>query len=107
MDKHFLKILFKVIGKYLSQKEALAGGMSAFIPSKNPEENKQVMLKIKHDKILEVKNGHDGTWIAHPGLAEVALSTFKTAFSGSPNQIGFMNKPYQFQRRFANSLCRS
>ncbi|ASK78429.1 malate synthase A [Paraphotobacterium marinum] len=106
MDKHFLKSYSKLLVNTCHKRGALAmGGMSAFIPSKNPEENKQVMLKIKNDKILEVKNGHDGTWIAHPGLAEVALSTFKTAFSDSPNQIGFMNKSLSISKEDLLTPC--
>lgn len=53
------------------------GGMSAFIPIKNDEAaNSAVLEKIKQDKIREVTNGHDGTWVAHPGLVSVAMDIF-------------------------------
>lgn len=53
------------------------GGMSAFIPIKNDEAaNTAVLEKIKQDKIREVTNGHDGTWVAHPGLVSVAMDIF-------------------------------
>ena len=53
------------------------GGMSAFIPIKNDEAaNTTVLEKIKQDKIREVTNGHDGTWVAHPGLVSVAMDIF-------------------------------
>jgi malate synthase len=53
------------------------GGMSAFIPIKNDEAaNTAVLEKIKQDKIREVTNGHDGTWVAHPGLVKVAMDIF-------------------------------
>lgn len=53
------------------------GGMSAFIPIKNDEAaNNAVLEKIKQDKIREVTNGHDGTWVAHPGLVKIAMDIF-------------------------------
>jgi malate synthase len=53
------------------------GGMAAQIPIKNDEEaNKKAYEKIRLDKEREVKNGHDGTWVAHPGLVQVALDVF-------------------------------
>lgn len=53
------------------------GGMAAQIPIKNNEEaNKIAFEKVKADKEREVKNGHDGTWVAHPGLVELAMSVF-------------------------------
>ena len=49
------------------------GGMSAQIPIKNdPKANEVAMNKVRADKLREVTNGHDGTWIAHP-LIEVEL----------------------------------
>lgn len=35
-----------------------------------------VLNKVKADKSLEANNGHDGTWIAHPGLADTAMAVF-------------------------------
>lgn len=53
------------------------GGMAAQIPIKNDEEaNKIAFEKVKADKEREVKNGHDGTWVAHPGLVSLALKVF-------------------------------
>ncbi len=53
------------------------GGMAAQIPVKNDEEaNHNAFLKVRNDKIREAKNGHDGTWVAHPGLVPVALEVF-------------------------------
>lgn len=53
------------------------GGMAAQIPIKNDEEaNKIAYDKILKDKKREVKNGHDGTWVAHPGLVEIAMKVF-------------------------------
>jgi malate synthase len=53
------------------------GGMAAQIPVKNnPEENNKAMDKVRKDKLREVMDGHDGTWVAHPALVEVALQIF-------------------------------
>ena len=53
------------------------GGMAAQIPIKNDENANQIAYeKVKLDKEREVKNGHDGTWVAHPGLVPLALKVF-------------------------------
>ena len=53
------------------------GGMAAQIPIKNDEEaNNLAIAKVIADKEQEVKNGHDGTWVAHPGLVSVAMDVF-------------------------------
>ncbi len=63
------------------------GGMAAQIPIKdNPEANAAAMEKVKLDKEREAKDGHDGTWVAHPGLVSVAKEIFNT-FMPEPNQI--------------------
>ncbi|WP_037359450.1 malate synthase A [Schleiferia thermophila] len=63
------------------------GGMSAFIPVKGKDqENIAAFEKVKQDKLREVKNGHDGTWVAHPALVSVAREVFDQYMPG-PNQI--------------------
>ena len=63
------------------------GGMAAQIPIKNdPEANEVALEKVRQDKIREATNGHDGTWVAHPGLVPVALEVFNRLMPG-PNQI--------------------
>lgn len=63
------------------------GGMAAQIPVKNNEtENEIAYAKVRADKEREVKNGHDGTWVAHPGLVAVAKSIFDEHMP-TPNQI--------------------
>jgi malate synthase len=55
------------------------GGMAAQIPIKNDDAaNKIAFEKVIADKENEVKNGHDGTWVAHPGLVEVVMNVFNT-----------------------------
>lgn len=63
------------------------GGMAAQIPVKNDDEaNKQAFEKVYKDKLQEVKNGHDGTWVAHPGLVKVAMDVFNE-FMPNANQV--------------------
>jgi malate synthase len=53
------------------------GGMSALIPIKSdPEANERALAGVRADKEREATNGHDGTWVAHPGLVPVALEVF-------------------------------
>ncbi|MEM6965137.1 MAG: malate synthase A [Bacteroidota bacterium] len=63
------------------------GGMAAQIPIKNDAyANQKAIDKVRADKLLEVKNGHDGTWVAHPGLVQVAMDIFDEHMP-QPNQI--------------------
>ncbi|MEM1321498.1 MAG: malate synthase A [Bacteroidota bacterium] len=63
------------------------GGMAAQIPIKNdPEANLKAINKVRVDKQREVQNGHDGTWVAHPGLVKVAMEVFDEHMP-TPNQI--------------------
>ena len=66
------------------------GGMSALIPIKNdPEANQIAIDMVRQDKEREAGDGHDGTWVAHPGLVPVALEVFDRLMP-TPNQIGKM-----------------
>jgi len=63
------------------------GGMAAQIPIKNdPEANAAALQKVRDDKIREARDGHDGTWVAHPGLVSIAKEEFDRVMKG-PNQI--------------------
>ncbi|WP_088035576.1 malate synthase A [Evansella clarkii] len=63
------------------------GGMAAQIPVKNDEEkNRQAIKKVQEDKEREVKDGHDGTWVAHPALVPTALDVFNE-FMPAKNQL--------------------
>lgn len=63
------------------------GGMAAQIPIKDdPAKNEAALQKVQADKLREVKAGHDGTWVAHPGLVPVAKAIFD-AHLKTPNQI--------------------
>ncbi|HOB74730.1 MAG TPA: malate synthase A [Phycisphaerae bacterium] len=63
------------------------GGMAAQIPIKdNPAANEAALEKVRADKEREVTDGHDGTWVAHPGLVPVATEIFNRHMP-QPNQI--------------------
>jgi malate synthase len=64
------------------------GGMAAQIPIRdNPEANEVALQKVREDKIREVSDGHDGTWVAHPGLIQIAKEEFDKGMPQA-NQIG-------------------
>ncbi len=63
------------------------GGMAAQIPIKNdPAANEAALAKVRADKDREASDGHDGTWVAHPGLVALAKESFDKSMK-SPNQI--------------------
>ena len=63
------------------------GGMAAQIPIKNdPAANEEALSRVRTDKHREATDGHDGTWVAHPGLVPIALEEFDAAMK-TPNQI--------------------
>lgn len=63
------------------------GGMAAQIPIKGDDEaNEAALSRVYADKVREVKDGHDGTWVAHPGLIPVARKAFDAHMPG-PNQL--------------------
>jgi len=92
MDRHFLSSYVKLLIYTCHKRGAHAmGGMAAQIPIKNNDDaNKAAMNKVKVDKEREANAGHDGTWIAHPGLAPIALNAFNSVMQ-SANQIETTN----------------
>ena len=88
MDCHFLKSYVSLLIQTCHKRGAHAmGGMAAQIPIKNdPMANENALQKVKNDKEREAMAGHDGTWIAHPALAPIALEAFNT-FMPNENQI--------------------
>ena len=89
MDKPFLSAYSRLLIRTCHRRGALAmGGMAAFIPSKDPQQNELVAAKVRADKTLEASNGHDGTWVAHPGLADLAMEVFDRHIpQGHSNQL--------------------
>jgi malate synthase len=90
MDKAFLAAYSLRLVATCHRRGAHAmGGMAAFIPVKGDEQaNEAALEKVRQDKLREVGNGHDGTWVAHPALVPVAFEAFE-AMPG-PNQLSTM-----------------
>lgn len=89
MDKGFLKAYVQRLVQVCHRRGVHAmGGMAAQIPVRDdPEANEAALAKVREDKLREVREGHDGTWVAHPGLVPVAMEVFNAHLKG-PHQIG-------------------
>jgi malate synthase len=88
MDRDFLKAYVDLLIRTCHRRGIHAmGGMAAQIPIKgDPEANEAALARVRQDKLREVKAGHDGTWVAHPGLVGVAKAVFDE-YMPTPNQI--------------------
>jgi malate synthase len=88
MTTPFMDAYSKLVIQRCHKRGILAiGGMAAQIPIKNDEKaNAAALEKVRKDKEREVKNGHDGTWVAHPALVEVAMTEFNK-YMPTPNQL--------------------
>ncbi|MGB5249171.1 MAG: malate synthase A [Gammaproteobacteria bacterium] len=88
MTTHFLRSYSQLVIKTCHHRGALAiGGMAAQIPIKGDEAaNEAAIAKVRQDKEREAGDGHDGTWVAHPGLVGLALEVFDQHMPG-PNQL--------------------
>jgi len=88
MTSHFLRSYSLLLIKTCHRRDIHAmGGMAAQIPIRNdPAANKAAMEKVRADKLREAGDGHDGTWVAHPGLVGIAEEIFDREMP-QPNQI--------------------
>lgn len=88
MATHFLRSYSKLLIQTCHRRGAHAmGGMAAQIPIKNdPVANAEALRKVTEDKEREAGDGHDGTWVAHPGLVPIAKEVFDRKMPG-PHQI--------------------
>jgi malate synthase len=88
MTTHFLRSYSRLLIKTCHRRGAYAmGGMAAQIPIKNdPAANEAALAKVRADKEREAGDGHDGTWVAHPGLVPIAMEIFDRLMP-TPNQL--------------------
>ncbi|MDX1413995.1 MAG: malate synthase A [Candidatus Promineifilaceae bacterium] len=88
MMTHMMRSYSFYVIKVCHRREIHAmGGMAAQIPIKSdPKANRIALDKVRADKTREAKDGHDGTWVAHPGLVQIAKEEFDT-YMPTPNQI--------------------
>jgi malate synthase len=89
MGEAFLGAYAALLVKTCHGRGAFAmGGMAAQIPIKNdPVANDAAFAKVRADKEREVRDGYDGTWVAHPDLVPVAKDVFERMLP-EKNQIG-------------------
>ncbi|GAB4427902.1 MAG: malate synthase A [Chloroflexi bacterium OHK40] len=88
MTTHFMRSYSLLCIKTCHRRGAHAmGGMAAQIPIKNdPAANEAALARVRADKEREATDGHDGTWVAHPGLVPIAMAAFDAVMQ-TPNQI--------------------
>ena len=99
MASDFLAAYSALLIKTCHRRGAFAmGGMAAQIPVKgNPEANKAAFAKVSADKEREARNGHDGTWVAHPDLVPIARAVFDKVLTG-PNQLSKLREDVKVTR---------
>ena len=88
MTQHFMRSYSLLLIQTCHKRGTHAmGGMAAQIPIKNdPDANDKAMTQVRADKLREVQDGHDGTWVAHPALVDLAREVFDEHLK-EPNQI--------------------
>src|SRR5204862_3777686 len=88
MRTHFMHSYSLLCIKTCHRRNIFAmGGMAAQIPVKNdPKANEEAFAKVRADKEREASDGHDGTWVAHPGMVQLATDAFDRLMP-EPNQI--------------------
>ena len=93
MLQHFMRSYSQRLIKVCHKRGVHAmGGMAAQIPIKNDDAaNDAAMEKVREDKLREVKDGHDGTWVAHPGLIPIVRDIFSSNLK-TDNQIDSTKK---------------
>jgi malate synthase len=97
MTVHFMRSYSLLAIKTCHRRGAPAiGGMAAQIPIKNdPAANEAALAKVRADKHREANDGHDGTWVAHPGLVPIAMEEFDAVLGDKPNQIDNLREDVQ------------
>jgi malate synthase len=100
MERHFLKSYVDLLIRTCHRRGAHAmGGMAAQIPIRDDSQaNAVAMARVRADKLREARAGHDGTWIAHPGLATIAREPFDEVMTG-PNQLGVRREDVKVSAR--------
>ena len=100
MDRDFLKAYVDLLIQTCHRRGIHAmGGMAAQIPIKSdPEANEKALEKVRQDKLREVNAGHDGTWVAHPGLVPVAKEIFDH-YMPQPNQISVKREDVKVEQK--------
>ena len=106
MTVPFLRSYSRHLVKVCHRRGAFAmGGMAAQIPIKgDAAANDAALAKVRTDKLREVGDGHDGTWVAHPALVAVAREVFD-AHMPTPNQLHVQREDVQVSREALLAPC--
>jgi malate synthase len=101
MTVPFMRAYTELLVKTCHRRGAHAmGGMAAFIPNrKDPVVTEAALAKVREDKDREVRDGFDGTWVAHPDLVPVAMEIFQKALGDRPNQKDRVREDVQASAR--------
>ena len=88
MTAPFMRAYSRLVIRTCHRRGAHAmGGMAAQIPIKEDKDrNEEALARVRADKEREASDGHDGTWVAHPGLVPIAMDVFNRLMPG-PNQV--------------------
>ncbi len=99
MDSGFLRAYSLLLIQTCHRRGAHAmGGMAAQIPIKNdPDANAVALDKVRADKLREARDGHDGTWVAHPALVSIAMEIFDDNMRSS-NQLSRLREDVKIGR---------
>ena len=102
MEQPFLRAYARLLVRTCHRRGAMAlGGMSAFVPQKDdPEGTARAFAQVRADKAREVRDGCDGTWVAHPALVPVAQREFDAHMPGL-NQLDRIPGPVTTQELLA------
>ncbi len=100
MDQPFLRAYSQLLIQTCHRRGAHAmGGMAAQIPIKDDEQrNQRALDRVRADKRREADDGHDGTWVAHPGLIPVARAEFDRVLRG-PHQMDRLREDVRVEAR--------
>ncbi|BDU73288.1 malate synthase A [Mesoterricola silvestris] len=102
MDQPFLRAYARLLVRTCHRRGCLAlGGMSAFVPARGDAEGTaRAFAQVRADKLREVADGCDGTWVAHPALVPVAQAPFDEHMAG-PNQLDRVPDPVDAEELLA------
>ncbi len=105
METGFLRAYSRLLIQTCHKRGAHAmGGMAAQIPIKrDPQADAAAKEKVRLDKIREATDGHDGTWVAHPGLVPIAMEVFNE-YMPEANQINKSHAAHDMQISAAELL---
>ena len=100
MARHFMNSYVQLLIQTCHKRSAHAmGGMAAQIPIKGDDNaNQSAMNKVLQDKLREAKAGHDGTWVAHPGLAPIAFKAFDKQIGNGLNQLHILREDVEIHQ---------